>query len=134
LDALSHGGLGRPTHAQPNTFVCADGKTYWVKGRAQQGLVAELIAGRLAAKVGAGPLARVIRVPHEALPTGGQAAHLEGVIVGLEDVPNTVNGRELAGILGPGVLPAAGIDPVSRALVFVFQTWIGVGDTQVLVA
>jgi hypothetical protein len=60
LDALAHGGLGRTTHAAPNTFVCSDGKTYWVKGRAQQGLVAELIAGRLADKVGAGPSARVI--------------------------------------------------------------------------
>jgi hypothetical protein len=133
LDALAHGGLGRTTHAAPNTFVCSDGKTYWVKGRAQQGLVAELIAGRLADKVGAGPSARVIRVPHESLPPGGAADHLEGVVVGLEDVPNTVNARELEAILGPGNLPPTGIDGRSRAIVFAFQTWIGVGDTQVLV-
>jgi hypothetical protein len=53
--------------------------------------------------------------------------------VGLEDVPNTVNARELEAILGPGNLPPTGIDGRSRAIVFAFQTWIGVGDTQVLV-
>jgi hypothetical protein len=43
------------THARPGAYVCVDGHTYWLKADAQQGLVAEVITGRLAATVGAGP-------------------------------------------------------------------------------
>jgi hypothetical protein len=118
------------TFSRPTTFICIDGRTYWVKGTVQQGLVAELVAGRLAARVGAGPAARIVRVTAEILPPAGQPDQV-GVVVGIEDIPDTVNARDL-GATG-AVLPGAGIDAPSRALVTAFQTWLGVGDTQVLV-
>jgi len=134
IEALTDAGLGQsPTHARPNAFVCIDGKTYWVKGRAQQGLVAELIAGRLAAELDAGPMARVIRVTVEVLPHGGTADHLQGVVAGLEDLPGTVNGRDLAPFIANGRFQPGLVEPASRARVVVFQTWIGAGDSQVLV-
>jgi hypothetical protein len=113
-----------------NNFICVDGRTYWVKAAAQQGLVAELIAGRLAQRVGAGPVAKIIRVPLEA---AGAAAHLVGVVVGIQDEPDTANVRELQPFLAGGQFDPASIDSRSRALVVAFQTWLGVGDTQVLI-
>src|SRR6266540_132125 len=62
LEALTLVDLPGTTYARPGKVVCIDGKSYWVKGQSQRGLVAELIAGRLAAKVSAGPVARVIRM------------------------------------------------------------------------
>ena len=68
LEAITDANLGQPqTYSRPNAFICVDGKTYWVKAKAQQGLVAELITGRLAARVGAGPIAKIIRVTPEVL-------------------------------------------------------------------
>jgi len=122
------------SHSKPNALVAIDGKTYWVKGDVQQGLVAELIAGRLASKVGAGPLARIIRVTSAALPADGSASHLEGVVCGVEHLENVVNARDLQPFIAGGKLPASAIDPPSRARAVVFQTWLGVGDQQVLVS
>jgi hypothetical protein len=133
LDALTYGRQRSPTFSQACTFVCVDSKTYWVKASAQQGLVAELIAGRLAALTGAGPAARIIRVPPEARPADGSADHLSGVIVGSEDERNTVNARDLQPLLGSGQFNPGLVDAGSRALVVAFQTWIGVDDTQVLI-
>ena len=133
LDALSHGGLKSATYSQSNTFLCVDGKTYWVKASAQQGLVAELIAGRLASRTGAGPTARIIRVPAEALPADGSAAHLLGMVVGSEDERNTVNARDLQPMLGAGQFDPKLVDWTARALIVAFQTWLGVEDTQVLI-
>jgi len=134
LEAIAHAGLqSAQTHARPNAFVCIDGKTYWLKSNAQQGLVAELIAGRLAARVGAGPMAEIIRLTREALPPGGIADHLMGVVVGSEDHPGTVNARDLQPFISGGTFDAGLIDPVSGARVIVFQTWLGLGDTQVLI-
>lgn len=132
LEALSFEGRKSSTHSAAHTFICIDGKTYWVKGTAQQGLVSELIGGRLAAKIGAGPVARIIRVTPEAAPVDGSANHLLGVVVGLEDEHNAVNARDL-GLLATGAFEPKLIDPAARALVVAFQTWIGVGDVQVLV-
>jgi hypothetical protein len=133
LDAITH--VKAPpgaTLATPHAFAALSGKIVWVKAAAQQGLVAELVAGRLADRVGAGPLARIIRVPVEALPPDGSANHLEGVVVGTDDLAGGVNDRELAAI-GGGPLDPAKIDPTSRARVVAFQTWLGVGDNQVLI-
>lgn len=134
LEAVTH---ARPSLASslasPNAFICIDGKTYWLKGNAQQGLVAELVAGRLAHKVSAGPLARIIRVTPEALPPGGGADHLVGVVVGLEDQAETMNARDLGRFISGGHFQPGVIDGASRARVIVFQTWLGVGDAQVLV-
>ena len=136
-EALSWEGRTSPgTHSQAHTFICVDGKTYWVKGRAQQGLVAELIGGRLASKVGAGPVARIIRVTPEATPAGGSADHLIGVVVGSEDEQNVMNSRDLDKLTPEDFeakFDAKLVDPKARALVVAFQTWIGVGDVQVLI-
>jgi hypothetical protein len=120
--------------ANPRAFVCADGITYWLKSSAQQGLAAELIAGRLAARVSMGPIARIIRVAQEALPPDGTADHLQGLVVGSMDVKDSVNGRELHKFLPPGgSFDPRKVDAASRAGVVVFQTWIGASDSQVLV-
>jgi hypothetical protein len=133
LDAILHdhappGG----SLATPHAFVCMDGSTYWVKAQAQQGLAAELIAGRLAKRVNAGPDARIIRVPPEALPTDGTASHLEGLNVGTRDCPGTVNVKEL-GTIGVTSVDKKHVDASARARVVAFQSWIQVGDTQCLI-
>lgn len=139
LEALTHDARrSASTHATPHTFVCIDGSTYWVKGRAQQGLVAELIAGRLAARLGAGPMAQIVRVTEEALPQEAgevrdQAKSLLGVVVGLEDQHGTMNARELQPLIDNSQFAPDTIDPRSRALVVAFHTWLGVNDAQVLV-
>jgi hypothetical protein len=133
LDAITH--VKAPpgaTLATPHAFAALSGRIVWVKAAAQQGLVVELVAGRLAARVGAGPLARIIRVPAEALPSDGSANHLQGVHVGTEDLAGGVNDRELAAI-GGGPLDPAKINAASRARVVAFQSWLGVGDNQVLI-
>lgn len=134
LEGLTH--VKEPpqaTHATPHAFLCIDGKTYWVKATAQQGLVAELILGRLGSLVDAAPSARVIRITPEALPEGGKAAHLSGVLVGLEDKAGSVNVRELQPYLDKGEFSMDSIDHRSLGRVTAFQTWTGVGDTQVLI-
>lgn len=134
LEALTH--VKEPpgaTHARPHAFLCIDGKTYWVKATAQQGLVAELMMGRLGDLVDAAPIARVIRVTPEALPAGGRAEHLTGVVVGLEDKPGSVNVRELQPYLQNAEFAMEQLDHRSLARVTAFQTWTGVGDTQVLI-
>jgi hypothetical protein len=122
------------SHANPHAFVCSDGKTYWVKRTAQQGLVAELIAGRVAALAGAGPVARVVEVPRAALPASGVANHLEGTGVGTLDRRGAENARHLQQFLPPqGQFDVASVDAASRAMVIAFQSWIGAGDSQVLI-
>jgi hypothetical protein len=133
IRALSH-DRAPPTQslAAPHAFVCSDGRTYWVKSRAQQGLVAELVAGRLAGALVAGPSARVIEVPSAALPQDGSAAHLAGTGVGTEDFRDNVNSRDIAPFVQSGAFDPKKLDTASRAAVVVFQSWIGAGDAQVL--
>jgi hypothetical protein len=132
LDALAY---VRPplehTLATPHAFVAIDGVTYWVKANAQRGLVNELIGGRLASKVGVGPMARVVRVPAECLPTDGSAQHLRGMNVGLQDISGTVNARELQHV-GVSSLDPAKVSSADRALVVAFHTWTATSDAQVL--
>ncbi len=130
LDAITHAGRQGQGVSASNNFICIDGRTYWVKATAQQGLVAELIAARLARHVGAGPGAQIIRVPAEA---AAPAPHLAGVGVGILDEPDTTNARDLAPFLAGGQFNPVSIDARSRALVVAFQTWLGVADTQVLI-
>ena len=135
FDAVTTASLHvNPTFSRPNAFVCIDGKTYWVKGKAQQGLVAELIAGRLASLVGAGPRAEVIRVMPEILPPDGSLNHLAGVVVGSLDQVGSVNSRELSPLLAGGEFRANAVDPQSRARTTVFHTWLGMSDAQVLIS
>lgn len=148
LDALDRGGYlvlealtrGTPvahnpgTHAHPLAFVCIDGKTYWVKGTAQQGLVAELIAGRLAAKVGAGPVARIIRVSSEVHEASGATPEMINLVVGSAHQDGTVNARDLQPFMQSGVFKPGLVDAVTRARTIAFQSWIGAGDSQVLLS
>ena len=78
-------------------------------------------------------MARIIRVPREALPAGGTAAHLEGVGVGMLDQPDTENARDLGPLLAANQFDPGTVNGPSRALVVVFQTWLGVNDGQVLI-
>jgi hypothetical protein len=135
LDALTASDVDLPptgSHANPRGFVVVSGETYWVKRKAQDGLGAELIAGRLAARVGAGPIAKVIRVTPEATGTDAAFQDLVGVNVGIVDLRNTINARDAQQFLGQGQAPPE-FDARSRARVVVFQTWLGVGDAQVLI-
>jgi len=135
LEAIATAGLTpSASHSRPNALVGIDGKTYWAKGNVQQGLVAELIAGRLAAHVGAGPAAQIIRVTPEILPGDGSCNHLLGVVVGSADQHGMVNARDLAPLLAGGTFDPGAIDPSYRARVVAFHTWLGVGDAQVLVS
>lgn len=132
LTALAHvRPASNQSYATPHLFATDSGKACWLKKNSQHGLFAELIAGRLAAKVGAGPKAHVVSVPHAALPAGGAADAFEGLCMGTEDLQNTENSRDLMG--RNVVLTDAMIDRDQRALVVAFQTWVGVTDLQVLV-
>lgn len=133
LEAVTFGGSSTQTHSRSCTFVCVDGKTYWVKGTAQQGLVAELIGGRLAALAHAGPPSRVIRVTPEALPASPDCGHLVGVVFGSQDMANAENARDIGVITAGGRLDPSVIDALARSKVITFQTWLGVHDAQVLV-
>jgi len=132
VDALTH--VKTPPQASlanPHAFVAIDGQTYWVKANAQRGLVNELIGGRLAAAVGIGPMARVVRVPAEALPSDGSANHLRGTNVGLQDITGTMNARELQ-LVGIAALDPAKVSEADRALVVAFHSWTATNDAQVL--
>jgi hypothetical protein len=135
LDAIKY---DRPppagSHASPHAFICIDGNTYWVKRNAQQGLAAELIAGRVGVRAGAAPPTRIVRVGDEVpLPADGSADHLRGIGVGMRDQPGMENLRHLGHVLPGGQLDPAKIDIPSRARVLALQTWLGVQDTQILV-
>ncbi len=121
------------THAEPNAFLGVDGKSYWVKARAQQGLVSELIAGRLAHEVGAGPNARIIRVTPECFASNAVIQRLVGVFCGIEHVHGVINSKDLQPLLANGSFKPDSIDPQSRAVTVVFQTWLGMADQQLLV-
>ena len=134
IDVLTHGGRQSATFSNSNTFIGVDGKVYWVKISAQQGLVAELVAGRLAAVIGVGPPTKIVRVPAEAIPSGGEGGHLIGLGVGAADLPGTVNTKDLAPLLGTNAFRAESIDPRARTMVTTFRTWIGAtGDPQALI-
>lgn len=133
LEALTPGPRSSPsTYSKPSTFICVDGKTYWVKASVQQGLVAELISGGLAAQVRAGPAARIIRVTPQVAQMAG-APELAGIVVGTEDVPDAVNARDLEPFIQDGRFDPGLLDSGSRMLVVAFQTWLGVQDSQVLI-
>jgi len=116
------------TWAAPQCMLCLDGKKYWVKLRAQNGLAVELIVGRLAQKLGAGPDARIVRVgAGSGIPAGSF-----GLGVGVEDVPDAFNARDLGLFEPSGRLASGRLERQWLCSVLVFQTWIGVSDQQVL--
>jgi hypothetical protein len=116
--------------ANPYLFITTEGAC-WLKNASQHGLFAELIAGRLAAKVGAGPDAHVVDVPAAAVANKPEAARFVGLCLGTEDLPSTENSKYFPqrGV----VVPNDKIDADQRALVVAFQTWVHTGDFQVMV-
>lgn len=134
IDLIGHDGAQAATLSRANRFIAVGGRKYWAKVDAQQGLVAELVAGRLAARIGAGPDSEIVRVAPEAIAQGGPGEHLTASLgVGSADLPDTINTKDLPTFLGAGSLPADSVDPRSRTLVTAFRSWLGVGDPQVLV-
>ena len=121
------------SHASPHAFVCSDGRTYWIKRKAQAGLIAELVAGRLGAQLDAAPNAKPVDLPAEALPANGVANHLLGLGVGIADEAGMENFRHINEKAPDGNLDPARLDAASVARVVVFQSWLGAGDTQILV-
>jgi hypothetical protein len=146
LLALAYGRAPKnPSYAYPHAFVCSDGRTYWVKRfrygsqpgaaepGAQEGLIAELVAGRLGAALGAAAAAQVIEVPSAVLLPDGSTAHLEGIGVGSADQSAMENLRYLGQQVPGGALQPDRLNEQSVARVIAFQSWIGADDTQIMV-
>ncbi len=132
LDALAYvKSPPKPSAYTPHMFTCMDGQNYWIKQDSQQGLVAELVGGRLASRVDAGPHACVVRVPSEALTGTPAPESLAGVRVASRDMAGAVNMRDL-GVIGVTTLDAKQVDAPARARVVAFQSWIGANDAQVM--
>lgn len=126
---------GLRSYAAPHAFVCSGGDTYWLKGRAQNGLGVELICGRLAHRVDAGSIAHTVHLPTEALPSNSVADHLAGLVVGFLAEPNMHNTKYLAFFVAQGVqFPIGSVDPFDYVLAMAFRAWIGCGDPQALLS
>lgn len=130
LVALTWAGFAPvETTSKPAKLICSDGHAYWVKSSVQDGLIAELVAGRIAAYLNAGPDANVIIVD-EAL-----GAYLtppdSGYMVGIRDVSDAVNARDVHTLGVPHLLGM--IDGASMARVIAFQTWLGILDNQLMI-
>lgn len=140
LEAVAPGPFppSMSTLSKPACFVCTDGHVYWCKGNApgaqvQQGLLAEIVAGRLASRLKVGAFASIVLVDESLLPADGSLAHLDGLVLGVRHHDNMEHCRQLQALAG-GVAPLAGtIDAACRARVTAFQTWIGANDAQVMV-
>ena len=120
-------------YGRPDLYIGSDGLRYWVKARAQRGLVAEVIAGRLADSLGVGPIARVARLDGTVAPLASRLYKFSGLAAASQDVADTMNQAELLRLVQQERLVGARLDSRSRAAVTAFQTWIGVSDEQVLV-
>jgi hypothetical protein len=132
-EAVSADGRSSQTHSRSCVFVCVDGNAYWVKATAQQGLVSELIGGRLARLAHRAPTVAVIRVTPEALPVDIDCSHLTGVVFGSQDLDGAENARDLGPLIGDRKFEPKVVNHPARARVIAFQSWLGVGDAQILV-
>lgn len=127
---------------RPAAFRCSDGQTWWVKttDAVPGALTYELIAGRLGELTGFAPPSTVVIVPGDALPAwtppelwNTRMEQFVGAGVGVRDVPDTVN---FDGPQNPDVLQlfrSMRVDHGSWLEASVFQSWLGMGDHQVLV-
>lgn len=121
------------TYASPTKVACSDGKMYWLKGRAQRGLVVELVSGRVTSRIGAGPSARVVDVPAAVFRDDPRLGRFSGPVVGSLDLPGTLSTEEIGLMLGSRRFDPGVVQPASRALVVAAQTWLNVDDAQVRV-
>lgn len=128
-------GPRRQTLASPHLFLCDDGKRYWVKTRAQGGLFAELVAGRLGDLTGYAPRARVVEVVGAALPPDLPDVHPLGIFVGIEDIPGALNTKDdLREAIRAQTFAPATLDARSWIAASLFRLWLAAGDAQALVA
>lgn len=120
--ALSPVGEPTATGTGAQRWVLEDGRVFWTKSSATDGLFAELVAGRLAYRLGIGPVVSTVLIPD------GR------IIYGCEDVRNAVNTKELS-IFLPDLkkFDLAALDQATLGRVFVFQVWIGHADPQWLI-
>jgi hypothetical protein len=121
-----------PTYSVPRAFLCSDGGVWWLKSKAQQGLAVEVVAGRLAKLVGAGPGASPVYVGSDAIAGQLGLLRFEGHVAGIEHRPGVESSKRLARLMGGGGI-AMPVNGFSRALVVTFQTWLHVADPQVLI-
>ena len=121
------------TYASPAPAICSNTQIYWLKRRAQGGLLTELVAGRLAAKLSVGPEARVVLVPPSLARREPSLSRFDGLNVGTRHVPNAQSARGLTELMGTEAFGPRTIDAESRGAVITFQTWLNVGDAQVLI-
>jgi hypothetical protein len=121
------------TYASPAPAICSNNNIYWLKRRAQGGLLTELVAGRLAAKLSVGPEACVVMVPPGLATREPTLARFDGMNVGTRHVPNAQAARNLAELIGTATFGPRSIDAESRGAVITFQTWLHVEDAQVLI-
>ena len=120
------------TYSGPRAFLCSDGTIRWLKHKAQQGLLVEVIGGRLANAVAAGPSCCPVLVTSEAIAGELGLVRFRGHVAGVDHRPGAESSKRLIRLLG-----AAGtslpIDSPSRAVAAAFQTWLDVSDPQVLI-
>lgn len=124
------------TRAQGCVFVAEDGESYWLKhanvgGHVQGKLAAELVAGRVGAKLGVAPPVAVIHVSEAAVGINGEGREFVGTAFGSRAIPDTENSKTFGGFAVP--LGAENIDGFQRARTVAFQTLIGQRDQQLLV-
>ena len=119
------------TYASPARVATTDGSSYWLKNKAQRGLSVELIAGRLVALLGAGPLAQVVVVPAVVFRDDPRLGRFEGAVVGIKHLPETISAQHVGALLGPMRFDPRQVDGASRARVVAAQTWLNVDDAQV---
>lgn len=120
------------TYSVPRAFLCTDGGVWWLKSKAQQGIAVEVIAGRLAKLVGAGPGACPVYVGSDAIAGQLGLLRFEGHVAGIEHRPGVESSKRLARLVGGGGIPVP-VNGSSRAIVVAFQTWLNVDDPQVLI-
>ncbi len=120
------------SYSAPRAFLCSDEAIWWLKHKAQQGLAVEVIAGRLAKIVGAGPGASPVLVGADVIAGQLGLIRFRGHVAGIEHRSGVESSKKLAALV-TGRSIALPIDASSRAVVIAFQTWLDVSDAQVLV-
>jgi hypothetical protein len=132
IRAISHErSVGYNTLSKPPGLLCDDGNLYWVKDKTQKGtgLSSELIGGRLASLVEAGPPARVVNVPNGIVDGDGNPIQ-DGLLVGSRDVPGTLNLKDPS--IRTDFAPNK-VDALTACRVVVLRAWLGLGDPQALI-
>lgn len=129
IAAIAYAGpTGYRTYAPPHRFVGTDARTYLVKPRAQEGLGAELIAGRIGAFLGIAAETIVMEIGAASLPRNGSLDHFSGPQLAMRELEPVFNNEELVAY---GMSPLRDqVDWDSWSLVLCFQSWLYVRDAQ----